>query len=196
MYSIGPITTLQERNNPDEMHNAQTGNENAIQMNESNNIHNSNPTLNRRIRSENSKKIIKVAIKVASLNILRFGHNNPNHIQNKWKHVNQIMRDEKIAILLLQETHMNVERQNKVQMLFERRLNTLCSEDPESPTQKGGVAIVLNKCFIPTQGASTIKTDNIVGGRALLLTIKLNEHRNIKILAIYAPNDPSKNRDF
>ena len=58
------------------------------------------------------------------------------------------------------------------------------------------MAIVLNKCFVPTQGASTIKTDNIVGGRALLLTIKLNEHRNIKILAIYAPNDPSNNRDF
>ncbi len=69
MYSIGPITTLQARNNLDGMHNAQTGNENAIQANESNNIHNSNPTLNRRIRSENSKKIIKAAIKVASLDL-------------------------------------------------------------------------------------------------------------------------------
>ena len=112
----------------------QTGNENATQVNESNNIHNSNPTLNRRIRSENSKKIIKAVIKVASLNMRGFGHNNPNYIQNKWKHVNKIMRNEKIAILLLQETHMNVECQNKVQMLFERRLNILCSEDPESPT--------------------------------------------------------------
>jgi len=35
-----------------------------------------------------------------------------------------------------------------------------------------------------------------VGGRALLLTLELNERRKLKVLAIYAPNDPRENRDF
>ena len=42
---------------------------------------------------------------MASLNKKGFGNNNQNHSQNKWNHVNHIVWDEKIEILLLQETH-------------------------------------------------------------------------------------------
>ncbi len=168
---------------------------NATQV-ENNNAPNPNVTPNRRTRRDNSRKSVKAAIRVASLNMRGYGNVNPSHAQNKWNHVNQIMRDEKVGILLLQETHMEAARHSQVQKLFIKRLHILYSADPESPTRKGGVAIVLNKRFIPSQGAGTIRTEEIVGGRALLLTLNLNERRKLKILAIYAPNDPQKNRDF
>ena len=59
---------------------------------------------------------------------------------------------------------MNAEWHNQIQKLFENKLHVLFSADSDTPTQKGDVAIVLNKCFIPTQGTDTIKTDNIVNG--------------------------------
>jgi len=202
MHNIGPTLLPQEGNNSYDRHNAHAiqGDippENITQVEENHNtVHNVDPVLNRRTRRKNSRKAVKAAIKMASLNMRGYGNSNQNHIQNKWNHVNQIMREEKIGILLLQETHMNTERYNQVHKLFEKRLHILYSADPESPTRKGGVAIVLNKRFVPTQGPGTIKTDEIVSGRALLLTLKLSERRKLKILVIYAPNDPGKNRDF
>ena len=207
--NTGPIQTPQERESPDGRHNAHTESvntrnsaqreipqENTIQIEGNMNIQ--IPTLipNRKSKKRNSRKKIKAAVKMASLNMRGFGNGNQNHSQNKWNHVNQIMRDGKIGILLLQETHMNVERHSQIKKLFENKLHVLFSADSEAPTRKGGVAIVLNKRFVPTQGPDTIKTDTIVNGRALLLTLKLHEQRKLKILAIYAPNDPGKNRDF
>ena len=209
MYSTGPALTPQEGNNPEEMHGIYLGNVDAesnmhphrAPLGNTTQVEDDNPPIpnpipNRRTRRENSRKTVKAAIKVASLNMRGYGNENPNHTQNKWNHINQIMRDEKIGILLLQETHMDVVRHNQVQKLFVNRLHILYSADPESPTRKGGVAIVLNKRFVPSQGAGTVRTEEIVGGRALLLTLELNERRKLKVLAIYAPNDPRENRDF
>ena len=208
-HSAGPVLPPQEGNNPEEVHGTYMGNANvesnvhpysapqgnATQL-ENNNPPIPNPNPNRRTRKRHSRKAVKAAIKVASLNMRGYGNENPNHAQNKWNYVNQIIRDEKIGILLLQETHMDVVRHSQVQKLFVNRLHILYSADPVSPTRRGGVAIVLNKRFVPSQGAGTVRTEEIVGGRALLLTLELNEQRKLRVLAIYAPNDPYENQDF
>jgi exonuclease III len=202
VQSTRSTSITQERVNPNETHthtedvNTTAPQENITQEGENINTQNSLLNPNRRMRRANFRKNVKAAIKVASLNMRGFGNDNSNHSQNKWNHVNQIMRDERIGILLLQETHMNMERYNQIKKLFENKLHVLYSADPDAPTRKGGVAIILNKRFIPTQGTDTIRADNIVSGRALLLTLKLKEQRSLKILAIYAPNNPGNNRDF
>jgi len=146
MYSTGSALIPQEGDNPEEMHGTYTGNVetesdmhpnrapqgNAAQV-EDNILPNPNSIPTRRTRRENSRKTVKAAIKVASLNMRGYGNENPNHTQNKWNHVNQIMRDEKIGILLFQETHMDVTHHSQVQKLFVNRLHILYSADPESP---------------------------------------------------------------
>ena len=61
------------------------------------------------------------------------------------------------------------------------------------PNKKGGVAIVLNKSFIQTEGQGDIKTTEIIPGRALLISIKCTK---LTILVIYGPNEHSKNKTF
>jgi hypothetical protein len=97
---------------------------------------------------QHKKIMVKASIRVASLNMRGFGNPNPNSPQNKWNHINQIMRDQKIGILLLQETHMDQLHHEATQNLFSRRLKIYSSEHPENPTGKGGVAVVLNKNVI------------------------------------------------
>lgn len=132
-------------------------------------------------------------MKLASLNMRGYGNQNVRHSGNKWNHINQIMRDKKLAFLIVQETHMDEERQHQVEQLFSKRMKVFSTANPENPTGKGGVAIVLNKHNLETDSA---QSSVIVAGRALLLRTKFHHEEKISILAIYAPNDPGENRDF
>ena len=126
------------------------------------------------------------------------GSLNPNSVRNKWMHINQIIRDKKIGVLLLQETHMSKTRHNETQKLFWKRLKIFSSEDPENPTGKGGVVIVLNKALIQTKGQENIKTTEIIPGRALLMSIKYRppEPPKLTVLVVYSPNEHGKNKLF
>lgn len=61
----------------------------------------------------------RARIKVASLNIRGFGVENNIDGSSKWMLVNQLVRDQRIAILALQETHLNDERANLLNTVFE-----------------------------------------------------------------------------
>lgn len=102
-------------------------------------LSNPNPgqTLNRCERRSHAKKTTKAAIKIAFLNMKGHGSLDLSSTRNKWMHINQIMRDEKIGVLLLQETHMNEMRHDKTQKLFWKRLKIFSSGKPENPTRKG-----------------------------------------------------------
>ncbi|KAL4255818.1 hypothetical protein AB1N83_014347 [Pleurotus pulmonarius] len=103
------------------------------------------------------------------------------------------MRDRKIAVLAVQETHMDEDRRDQMEHLFGRRIRILASADIESPTQKAGVAIVLNKSLIKAETA-TIKT--IIPGRAIWVKVDWNGGETLTVLAVYAPNAASENTEF
>ena len=63
-------------------------------------------------------KRTKANIKVASLNIRGRFHNGID----KWFHINQLVRDDKIAILALQETHLNQEQTDSINIMFKDTL--------------------------------------------------------------------------
>lgn len=84
--------------------------------------------------NQGSKKSMKAAMRIASL----------GDKDSRWMHVNQIMQEEKIGILAIQEAHLNEERKGIIENIFPK-LQIEVSEDPEKPTSKAGVALVLNK---------------------------------------------------
>ncbi|PPQ76596.1 hypothetical protein CVT26_012786 [Gymnopilus dilepis] len=74
------------------------------------------------------------------------------------------MRDKRIAVLAVQETHLTEDKVISLENQFERRLKIYNSGDPLQPNSKG-VAILLNKQLTKWQEATTVE---IVAGRALL----------------------------
>ncbi|EPS96358.1 hypothetical protein FOMPIDRAFT_1032406 [Fomitopsis schrenkii] len=100
------------------------------------------------------------------------------------------MRDKKIGVLVVQEAHMNEERRCKVENLFAQRLRIIATGDPENPTGKSGVAIVLNKEIVNMQN---VVATTVYEGRALQVQLRLKHETTLTILGVYAPNDPDLN---
>ncbi|KAJ7891627.1 hypothetical protein B0H14DRAFT_2560684 [Mycena olivaceomarginata] len=98
---------------------------------------------NRRERPKYSPKTRK---QIEEANGQRENDGNQKTHRPKWYEINQMMmREKQIGILLVQEAHMNEERRERVEGLFKKNLKIYHSEDPENPTRKGGVVIVLNR---------------------------------------------------
>ena len=63
---------------------------------------------------------------------------------DKWMRINQLVREQKIAILAVQETHLTEERVTVVRSLFEEHLRIEYSSDPINGGAARGVAFVIN----------------------------------------------------
>lgn len=70
---------------------------------------------------------------------------------DKWKHINQLMKDQKLGVLALQETHLTKEEQDTLNLTSDLRLHVISTIDPAHTNTKG-VAIVLNKNLVNTSG--------------------------------------------
>ncbi len=107
------------------------------------------------VRSQ-CQKGTKASIKIAALNIHGMGNTNTWHPDNKWNHINQIMKTKRIGILIVGEAHLNNERRNAIENMPRSRLCVIHSEDPVSPNARG-VAIVLNKELMETEDVNAIE---------------------------------------
>jgi exonuclease III len=67
--------------------------------------------------------------------------------QNKWNHINQLMRDRKIGILALQETHLTQTDLESFKRKFGDKLIIINSSDRFSPNAMG-VAIIINRRIV------------------------------------------------
>ncbi|KDQ62217.1 hypothetical protein JAAARDRAFT_189568 [Jaapia argillacea MUCL 33604] len=77
---------------------------------------------NRRKHRRAQKAAHKASVRIASLNLKGYGNTNPTHKNNKWNHLNQLLREQKIAVLLVQEAHMTEERRDNVERVFSKRM--------------------------------------------------------------------------
>lgn len=84
-----------------------------------------------------SKKKTKASIKIATLNMR-------GRETDKWNHINQMMRDRKIGVMAIQETHLTNTHTDQLHWLFGKRLHIINTIDEDEPNVRG-VAIVLNK---------------------------------------------------
>ncbi|KAJ7924256.1 Endonuclease/exonuclease/phosphatase, partial [Mycena leptocephala] len=138
------------------------------------------------------KKRTKASTLVAALNIKGIGNPNPWHPKHKRYHVNQLLKDNKVGVLVVGEGHINAARQSNIQNLFGRRLELIFSEDPISPNAKG-LAFVVNKDLLNTDN---MQTWEIVPGWAMLLQLHTHKNKTLVVLGVYAPNAPTENAAF
>jgi len=145
-------------------------------------------TLNQHPNKKQKGRKTRANVKVASLNMRGRWHNGAN----KWPHINQIVKEQKIGILALQETHLTKEDEDALNSSPGFRIHVISSIDPAHTNAKG-VAIVINKKLLGTSG---IKTHTLVPGRAILTIIPWQKESTLKVLAIYTPNDSLTNQQF
>ena len=111
----------------------------------------------------------------------------------KWAMINRTIQNEKIAILALQETHLDEERLDQVRSCFGKNLDILNSPLPSNPRASAGVAFVINKALIrPKEYAIT----ELVPGRSILISLKWLESCETTILNVYAPHTRGEQPDF
>lgn len=145
-------------------------------------------------RVPNSEKKTRANLKLASLNVKgRMSPNIGTSPISKWTAINRMMRDQKIGILCLQETHLNPENLTQIENLYTRRLTVLSSSDPRCPGSAVGVAFVLNNKIT---NSSNAKVQVLIPGRVIALSVKWHDNKLINILNIYAPNNPSEHKSF
>ncbi|EJF59961.1 DNase I-like protein, partial [Dichomitus squalens LYAD-421 SS1] len=125
-----------------------------------------------------------MTIRAATLNVNGFGTLQQDHPKNKWGRIAQLMNDKRIGILMIQESHLSSERLESVQRLYEKSLKIFSSAHPSAPGQKEGVAILINKRMVSSEGATATA---IVEGRALHVTLKCAGDDRLHVLCIYAP---------
>jgi hypothetical protein len=146
--------------------------------------------------NKRKKKNTKASIRVATLNMKGFQAAdplNPGIKINKWNHINQIMRENNIAILALQETHLTEERKNEIERLFPKLL-IVSSHDRNNPSGRAGIALVLHRDKTLTE---SIEMSEIKQGRAMIVRTRWHTNdRPLSILAIYAPNDGIESESF
>ncbi|KAL1738688.1 Endonuclease/exonuclease/phosphatase, partial [Schizophyllum fasciatum] len=133
----------------------------------------------------------RAAAKVATMNINGFGTLARDHPCNKWGQMCRMMNEKRIAVMILQETHLTVSTRLALESMYAKNLRIINSEAPVEPSTRGGVAFVLNKRFVET---SNVKTTEIEAGRALLLTMKWHGKEERRMLALYAPADGASDR--
>ncbi|EPQ50506.1 DNase I-like protein, partial [Gloeophyllum trabeum ATCC 11539] len=103
------------------------------------------------------------------------------------------MREQRIGILALQETHLSEEYVHDIHKLYGRRLFVINSADPQRPTASAGVAFILNREITNT---ADIEVVELIPGRALLLFSTWHKSKKFSILNVYAPNDYTKHPEF
>ncbi|KAG0707130.1 Endonuclease/exonuclease/phosphatase [Suillus ampliporus] len=121
-------------------------------------------------------------IKLATLNIR--GCTSASLGQNqisKWIAINREMRDQKIGVLCVQETHLCPEHQTQIDSLYARRLLVLNLSDPSRPGSSAGVAFILNKEITNTASA---RLHIITPGQAIILSINWHDNKTINILNV------------
>ncbi|RDX41343.1 DNase I-like protein, partial [Lentinus brumalis] len=132
-------------------------------------------------------------LKIATLNMRGYGEGRNNAPPDKWLCINQVVRDGKIAIMALQESHLTPERRDNLNNLFGATLHVLASYDPTNARGARGVAFALNKRLVNVETA-TLK--EIEAGRAAILTLPWTHGRTLNIMNIYAPNEAGENQAF
>ncbi|KAH9851557.1 Endonuclease/exonuclease/phosphatase, partial [Lenzites betulinus] len=111
----------------------------------------------------------------------------------KWLRINQLMREKRIAVLMIQEAHLVENEAEELNRLFDSSLKVFTMPDPVTPTAARGVAFVLNKTLVNTAEARVV---TLIPGRAAALSLGWATGKTLTLLNVYAPNATRKNASF
>ncbi|KAF6765745.1 hypothetical protein DFP72DRAFT_798020 [Ephemerocybe angulata] len=112
---------------------------------------------------------------------------------NKWFDVSAMMMRRKLGVLVVQETHLRQEDQDKLNERLKQKIFIINSSNPRQPNANG-VAVILNRRS--TAWAETRRWV-LVPGRALMVQFPWkNSRQHRTILVVYAPNSAKENESF
>ena len=142
-------------------------------------------------KSKSKGRKTKAGLLVGSINLS--GRGEISRGGDKWSAINQLLRERRIGILAIQETHLDDGAAETIKRLYGRRIHIVHSADPNNPTAARGVAIVLNREIVDV---ANVKVKIITPGRAIIITTKWHAENDITIMNVYAPNSPTENEIF
>lgn len=129
--------------------------------------HTTNPQNNRQgnILSEKKGLRKRMNIKIGTINVngLHTSAENRSSFE-KWAEINDTMKKEKIAVLAVQETHLDNASTEAIHKSWGKRLVVINSQLDTNLEASAGVAFVLNKELIDTK---TVEKYELIKGRAL-----------------------------
>ncbi len=132
-----------------------------------------------------TKRRANICIAMLNMNGAAAPSERMDHI-DKWSTVNSMIRNNKIAILALQETHLDQNKLDDVKRCFGRNLDIHNSSNPNNLRGIAGVAIVLNKVLIAPK---KIRFSILIEGRTIMIRINWSETEEVTIVNIYAPTN-------
>lgn len=134
-------------------------------------------------------KRMRANITLATLNIN--GRSSADEsMRQKWNHIHFLVKDKRIGILAIQETHLTQENLDILTGLYGKRLAFFTSNNPEN-RNSAGVAFIVNKELV---NVKDIYHREIIPGRAACLSIHWQDGEKLTIMNVYAPNTPVKTR--
>ncbi len=113
--------------------------------------------------------------------------------QDKWMLINQLMRQNRIAVLALQETHYTQLQADRINQIFTGLMQIHVSPDPDSPLAARGVAFALNLRVVRDD---KVTVRELVPGRAISLSLTRRRGTKLNVLNAYAPNIMADNAAF
>ena len=143
----------------------------------------------------NKKGLRKRAnIKIGTINIngLHTATDN-NHAFEKWSEINATMRDKKIAILAVQETHLDEQNTEAIHKALGKRIVIINSQLENNPRTSAGVAFVLNKDLINTE---KVEKYELIKGKVIAIKLTWKTDEEIVLINVYAPNRRSDHKSF
>ncbi|KAL4064642.1 Endonuclease/exonuclease/phosphatase [Scleroderma citrinum] len=112
---------------------------------------------------------------------------------SKWTTVMRTLREQKLGILALQETHLSDDLAAQVSALHYHRITMFNSLGINNPTGSARVAFVINKEVV---NVNNISMHTLILDRAIYLSLKWQRDIDLKLINVYALNDPLQHPHF
>jgi len=104
-----------------------------------------------------------------------------------------MMHTGKIAILAIQEAHLDQNMMEELGTCFEKNLKILISAHPNNPQAMAGVGFIINKQLIKLDELDLYE---LIPGRVAILKVRWLRSSTATILNVYAPNDRGEHANF
>jgi len=137
---------------------------------------------------------MKANINISTLNVNGLtAPSSDMNFQQKWSTINSTLNKHKLAILALQETHLDQQTVDRLRQGFGGKMDIIYSADPNAPRSTAGVAFVINKKRIAPKQCVI---HELIPGRALFLKIKWHESETTSLVNVYAPTHKHSHPPF
>ena len=140
------------------------------------------------------KARLRANIRISSQNVNGAAAPSENmNYREKWQTISHTMHTEKIAILAIQESHLDHDMTEILRNSFEKNLVILNSTHPDTPRATAGVSFVINKQLVEPE---EIEMTELIPGRAAMLKMKWLKSCSATLLNVYAPNERGEHANF